>query len=185
MCARFLSQAGHEVIEVRPPGIEQAYELEMALLGADGAEGIDAYLESAGSTQTHSLLEAGFVSRMRQYRTNTTQFATLWAQWDVYRTGMAQFFRNYDALLCPVYTQVALQHGESVKRGNFEGFSYTMAWNLSGNPAATVRCAESGGLPVNVQVVTARWRDLLALEVCSWIEKEFGGWRGCEAAQNL
>ena len=176
-CARFLSQAGHEVTEVRPPGIAQAYELEMGLLGADGAEGIDAYLESIGSTQRHPLLEAGFVSRMRQRRATATQLATRWAEWDEYRTQMTHFFRKYDVLLCPVYTQSALKHGESAKSGNFEGFSYTMAWNVSGNPAATVRCAESDGLPVNIQVVTACWRDLLALEVCWWIEKEFGGWR--------
>jgi amidase len=176
-CARFLAQAGHEVIETRPPGVEQAYELEMALLGADGAEGIDGYLESAGSTRTHPLLEAGFVSRMRPHRATAAQLATRWAQWDEYRTRIADFFRNYDVLLCPTYTQSALKHGESAKTENFAGFSYTMAWNLSGNPAATVRCAESDGLPVNIQVVTARWRDLLAVEVCSWIEKEFGGWR--------
>jgi Asp-tRNA(Asn)/Glu-tRNA(Gln) amidotransferase A subunit family amidase len=52
-----------------------------------------------------------------------------------------------------------------------------MAWNVSGNPAATVRVAETNGLPINVQVVTARWRDLLALDICSLLEKQFGGWR--------
>src|SRR6185437_5733147 len=43
-CAEFFAAAGIEVEERMPPGVEQAYELELALLGADGAEGIDEYL---------------------------------------------------------------------------------------------------------------------------------------------
>ncbi len=176
-CAQFLSDAGHEVREARPPGIEGAYELEMSLLGADGGEGIDGYLQFVGSTQTHPLLEQGFLSRMRGYRCDATQFAKRWEQWDTYRAGITKFFGHYDAVLSPIYTQPALTHGESVKPGNFEGFSYTMAWNVSGNPAATVRVAEIDGLPINVQVVTARWRDMLALEICRSLEAQFGGWR--------
>jgi amidase len=176
-CAGFLSEAGHDVVEARPPGIDLAYELEMALLGADGGDGIDAYLASAGSTQIHPLLEAGFLSRMRRYRCNASEFASRWAQWDEYRSAIANFFQRYDAVLCPIYTQAALKHGDSAKPGHFEGFSYTMAWNVSGNPAATVRVAEADGLPINVQVVTAKWRDLLAIEICRILEKEFGGWQ--------
>ena len=176
-CARHLSQTGHEVIEMRPPLLEQAYELEMALLGADGGEGINAYLECVGSTQIHPLLEDGFLSRIRKYKRSMPEFAALWTNWDTYRAAMAKFFTEYDAILCPVYTHPALKHGETVKAGNFEGFSYTMAWNVSGNPAATVRVAEVDGLPINVQVVTARWQDMLALEICQVLEKQFGGWQ--------
>ena len=176
-CAQFLSDAGHEVREARPPGIEEAYELEMSLLGADDGQGIDAYLQFVGSTQTHPLFEQGFLSRMRPYRCDVTEFAKRWENWDNYRAGLTKFFGYYDAVLCPVYTQPALKHGESVKPGNFEGFSYTMAWNVSGNPAATVRVADVDGLPINVQVVTARWGDMLALEICRKLEEQFGGWR--------
>ncbi len=55
-CAEFLSQSGMIVEEQTPPGVERAFELELALLGADGADGIDEYLESAGSTHVHPLL---------------------------------------------------------------------------------------------------------------------------------
>jgi amidase len=176
-CAKFLSESGHEVVESRPPSIDQAYELELAMLGADGCDAIDAYLISAGSTQRHPLLEDGFLSRMRPFRCTATELASRWAQWDNYRACMTEFFRLHDAVLCPVYTQPALKHGDSVRPGSFEGFSYTMAWNVSGNPAATVRVAESNGLPINVQVVTARWRDMLALEICQLLEQQFGGWQ--------
>ena len=176
-CVEFLARCGIEVDEQRPPGIEQAYELEMALLGADGGEAIDQYLRDIGSTEVHPILVNGFLNRMRPFRATVSEFAARWAQWDTYRAGMRHFFDQYDAVLCPVYPHPALAHGESVLSGNFEGFSYTMAWNVAGLPAATVRCSEARGLPINVQVVTGAWRDLLAIEICRVIESEFGGWK--------
>lgn len=175
-CARFFSSEGIEVEECRPPGVEDAYELELALLGADGADGIDEYLKAAGSHQTHKLLN-GFLDHMRPHRATVAEFSKRWAQWDQYRANLQSFFRKYDAVLCPVYTQAALPHGGSLLEENFRGFSYTMAWNVAGAPAATVRCAEHEGLPINVQVVTKPWRDMLALQICHMIESQFGGWR--------
>ena len=164
-CARFFADQGLVVEPCRPPGVEDAYELELALLGADGADGIDDYLKTVGSCQTHPLLN-GFLDHMRPHRATVAQFAKRWQQWDEYRANLRTFFHRYDAILCPVYTQTALPHGGSLIEENFRGFSYTMAWNVAGAPAATVRCATHEGLPVNVQVVTKPWRDLLALELC-------------------
>lgn len=175
-CADFLSQSGMIVEERTPPRIEQAFELELSLLGADGVDGIDAYLSTQGSTRVHPLLE-GFLDRLRPFRATASQLSARWAEWDGYRGAMARFFRQFDAVVCPVYTQPALPHGDSLKPGNFEGFSYTMAWNLAGAPAATVRCAECKGLPINVQVVAKPWRDLLPLDICQLIEQQFGGWQ--------
>ena len=176
LCAEFLSKTGAIVEESRPPGIENAYELELAVLGADGAAGIDSYLRSAGSSELHPLL-VGFLDHMRPFAVNTVKFGDRWAQWDEYRANLHRFFSVYDAVLCPVYTQPALKHRDSLIETNFQGFSYTMAWNMSGNPAATVRCSEHNGLPINVQVVTKRWQDLLALRICHAIETQFGGWK--------
>ena len=175
-CAHFLWERGARVEERVPPGVEDAYELELALFGADGAEGIDAYLEAAGSTEVHPLL-TGFLDHMRPHRASGAEFARRWAQWDEYRAGMRRFFEQYDAIVCPVYTQPALKHRGSLEESNFQGFSYTMAWNVAGAPAATVRCAEHEGLPVNVQVVAKPWRDQTALAICGEIEAQFGGWK--------
>jgi len=168
-CAEFLSQSGMQVEERRPPGMDQAYELELALLGADGVEGI-------GSTEVHPLL-THFVEQMRPHSASGAELAKRWRQWDEYRRNLRRFFREYDAILCPVYTQVALKHGESILEENFRGFSYTMAWSVAGAPAATVRCASHEGLPVNVQIVAKPWNDMLALEIARAIEERFGGWQ--------
>jgi amidase len=175
-CADFLSQTGMIVEEKRPPAIEQAFELELSLLGADGGDGIDTYLKDHGSTRRHPLL-TGFLNRLRPFRATASQLSKRWTQWDDYRSAMARFFQQFDVILCPVYTQPALAHRDSLKNNNFEGFSYTMAWNVAGAPAASVRCAESEALPINVQVVTKQWHDLLALNICQLIEEQFGGWK--------
>ncbi len=175
-CAMFFADEGLLVEQCRPPGVEDAYELELALLGADGADGIDEYLQAAGSSQTHPLLN-GFLHHMRPHRATVAQFAKRWQQWDNYRANLRTFFNRCDAIVCPVYTQTALPHGGSLVDENFRGFSYTMAWNVAGAPAAAVRCAAHEGLPINVQVVTKPWRDLLALQLCRMIEEQFGGWK--------
>jgi amidase len=175
-CARFLAEAGLQVEERRPPGVEHAYDLELALLGESGAAAVDDYLQMVGSTSVHPL-HIAFIDRLRAHRATPGHFARRWAQWDEYRSQLRAFFREYDVILCPVYSHVALEHGHSALEPNFRGFSYTMAWNLAGAPAATVRCDQTLGLPVNVQVVARPWDDMTALAVCTAIENEFGGWK--------
>lgn len=175
-CARFLERIGLIVEEARPPGVENAYELELALLGADGTSGIEEYLHEQGTHEVHPFLTA-FLDQMRPFETSASGLARRWTYWDEYRRNMLRFFSQYDVVLCPVYTQAALRHGGSIEEANFQGFSYTMAWSIAGTPAATVRCDEQDGLPINVQVVAAPWQDLSALAVCQIIEHEFGGWK--------
>ena len=175
-CAEDFAREGARVSEAKPAGIEEAYELELAILGADGMEGLDAYLRQSGSRTLHPV-STGMVERARRCRASASELAERWAQWDAFRFRMQAFFEQYDAVLSPVYTQPALLHRESDRAGNFEGFSYTMAWNVAGFPAATVRCGECGGLPINVQVVAKPWHELTALAVCQMIEGTGGGWK--------
>ncbi len=165
------------VEEGRPECLEDAYELEMKLLGADGGDGLWQYLELLGSTAVHPLLRA-WVEKLEAYRTTVAGLQTYWAEWDAYRAAMFRFLRNWDVILCPVYTHAALPHGTSVEEENFQGFSHTMAYNLAGWPAAVVRCGESStGLPIAVQVVAHPWREDVALAVAGWLESALGGWR--------
>jgi len=149
----------------------------MQLIGPDGGDGLRDFLRSVGSTRSHPLL-TGWLDKLEPYRTDVAGLARYWAALDRYRAEMAAFFRNYDAILCPVYTEPALPHSTSTDDENFRGFSHTIAYNVTGWPAAVVRCGEAEGrLPVCVQVVAHPFREDVALAIAQRLEEAFGGWK--------
>lgn len=163
--------------EHRPPGIENSYALEMMLLGADGGDGLRAFLKAIGSEQTHPLLD-GWLAKLEEYRTNVSGLAHYWSQLDAFRAGMNAFLTQFDVVLSPVSASPAVSHGTSINEKTFRGFSYTMTHNLTGWPAAVVRCGtSSNGLPIGVQVAGAPWREDIVLAVARRLEEMFGGWQ--------
>jgi amidase len=175
--ARVLEGDGFLVEERRPPGIERSYDLEMKLIGADGGDGLRGYLKAIGSCRTHQLLD-GWIDKLEGYRTSLSGFAEYWAQVDSFRAGMCAFLNRYDAILSPVCANPALPHGRSIEDGNFRGFSYTMTYNVTGWPAAVVRCGTtSTGLPIGVQIAAAPWREDIALAIAGRLEELCGGWQ--------
>lgn len=175
--AQALAEETMCVEEARPACIAGAYDLEMKLIGADGGDGLRAYLSDLGSTKVHPLL-TGWLDKLEAYRTDLAGFAGYWNEWTAYRLQMTAFFARYDVLICPVYPGPALRHGTSIEDANFRGFSATMAFNLAGLPAAVVRCGQSDeGLPISVQVVAGAWREDVALAVSARLEEAFGGWQ--------
>lgn len=154
----------------RPKKIEQSYDLEMEMLGADGGDDLREFLRDIGSDKTHPLLE-GWLSKLECCRTDIKGFAEFWAKLDSFRTAMYKFLNDYDVLLSPVSFSPAVRHGTSINDDIFPGYSYTMAHNLTGWPAATVRCGTSrDGLPIGVQIAAAPWREDIVLSVAEFLE---------------
>jgi len=168
--AKALASEVRSVEECRPPGVEQSYDLEMKTIGPDGGDGLRAYLKDIGSTRTHPLLE-GWLGKLERYRTDVAGFAGYWASLDQFCDGMYQFGNRYDAVLSPVASQPAVPHGTSIDDEVFRGFSYTMTYNLTGWPAAVVRCGTSRtGLPIGVQIAASPWREDVALAIARVLE---------------
>jgi amidase len=175
--AAAIAPAVRSVAEARPACLAAAYDLEMKFIGPDGGDGLRAYLREIGSTEVHPLL-TGWLDKLEPYRTDLAGMARYWAELDAYRAEMMRFLGDYDAILCPAYIHPALPHGDSIRDGNFRGFSHTMAYNMAGWPGVTLRCGESRtGLPIAVQVVAAPWREDIALRVALWLEEALGGWK--------
>jgi amidase len=163
--------------ECRPPRIEESYDLEMKLIGPDGGDGLRAYLRAIGSTATHRLLD-GWIGKLEAYRTGVEGFAKYWESLYGFRAAMFEFLQNYDAVLSPVCAAPAVKHGTSIDDATFRGFSYTMTYNVTGWPAAVVRCGESpDGLPIDLQIAAHPWREDVALAVALRLEEIFGGWK--------
>ena len=163
--------------ECRPPGIEQSLELEMKFLGPDGGAGIRQFLNSIGSTRTHPLLE-GWLAKYERLDTSINGFAGYWAGLDRFRSELYGFLSQIDVLISPVSAYAAVPHGTSIDEAVFPGFSYTMTYNLTGWPAAVVRCGQTAtGLPIGVQIAAHPWREDVALAVARRLEEMFGGWQ--------
>ena len=156
--------------ECRPAMVEDSYDLEMGLIGADGGDGLRSYLKTIGSTETHPLLE-GWLGKLEAYRVSVSGLADLWDRWLRFRASMHDFMRDFDAIVSPVCATPAIPHGTSTEERTFRGFSYTMTYNVLGWPAVTVRRGwSSSGLPIGVQIACKPWREDLALELAARVE---------------
>jgi amidase len=177
--AHTLASTVQSMTEARPACLPAAYDLEMKFIGPDGGDSLRTYLRDIGSTQVHPLL-TGWLEKLEPYRTDLAGLARYWTELDAYRAEMLRFLRDFDVILCPAYTHPALPHGQSIRDENFRGFSHTMAYNVAGWPGVVVRCGQSSaGLPIAVQVVTAPWREDIALRVALFLEEAMGGWKPC------
>ncbi len=89
-----------------------------------------------------------------------------------------KFMANYDAIICPPSTSLARPHGASYN-DSFDYWGYTTVHNLLGWPGVTVRAgiSEEEKLPVSVQIITAPWREDIALALAAKIETLFGGYQ--------
>lgn len=106
-----------------------------------------------------------------------------------YRSEMHSFMQDFDVILCPVMNGPAEPYSapENNKPQKLEdeytkllesGYSYCMAFNITGWPAASVPVGRSStGLPFGVQVASKPWREDLVLTVATELEQKIGGWQ--------
>ena len=174
--ARALSEAGAQVEEMRPKGIEQTYEIYLGLFTADGGAGIEALLREAGTRRVHPLMQR-VLDLQRHGAKTVAELGDLIGCWDVFRRTMLSFISHYDAMLCPVCSFAGMEHGSTYDR--LSCFSYTMTSNLTGWPAAVVRGGTTEqGLPIGVQIIARPWREDVALALAQALEEALGGWQG-------
>lgn len=168
--ATALSKMGMSVEEARPSGIEQSFEIFCKLAAADDGAGMQMMLRQAGTTEPSPLV-ARLAGILHPLALSTAEFSGLLARLDLFRATMLSFLEQHDVVLCPVNAAPALPHGTTFDEDKFPGFSYTIAYNLTGWPAVVVRGGTSAeGLPIGIQVVARPWREDVALKVAQLIE---------------
>ena len=104
---------------------------------------------------------------------------------------MAGFFRSYDILICSTLGSPAVPvghlHGEPLDlegyaRRLFAFMPNTQAFNVTGQPAASIPLAmSSGGLPIGVQFVARQAEDALLLSLAGQLERT-APWAGRRAS---
>ena len=169
-----LRGAGARLAETRPDGLDHSLELMRAVFGADAGAGAGLLLQLAGTTEPSPLLLRLSTVLEPIHARSAAECATVLARWDAFRGEMLNFWQSFDALVCPVNAYAAPLHGSTFDEAHLPGFSYTMAFNLTGWPVVVVRAGTSSeGLPIGVQVVAAPWCEDVALALARQIETTF------------
>ena len=172
---RALAEAGAVVDEAMPPGVDECLDIYLGISNSDAGEGLRALLAAAGTDRSHPNLNA--VIAMGEAKP-ASFLHSLQVRRDIYRSRMLSFMKNYDLILCPVHAMPAIKHGSWLNEDVLPGFSYTIAYNITGWPGAVVRCGTSvEGLPIGVQAVAQPWREDVALVVARHIEAALGGYQ--------
>jgi amidase len=197
-CAQKLAELGANVKEARPPGFSDAIELWVfglvPELGVTMRQWLEEYAKMANTTVAEKHLS---------YTDDLLRILDFWAKQGRYseerrfsigrrihrfRSQMLSFMQGFDVVLCPVLNGPAEAFAEEENRETppieqeyaelmKSGYSYCMAFNITGWPAASVPVARSAeGLPIGVQVVAKAWREDVVLKVAAALEKTIGGW---------
>ncbi len=148
---------------------------ESVVLGGDRGGGFEQDLQAIGATDPSEEL-AEFLRQAREVDSSLSEARCRFVAIDEYRIEMLTFMADYDVIICPAMPTPAKPHHHGLVEIN--DFSHMMVHNLTGWPAAVVRCGTSTeGLPVGVQIVARPWQDATALAIAGYLEKVFGGWR--------
>jgi amidase len=103
------------------------------------------------------------------------------------RAQWRDFFKEFDALICPSSPVVAFPHDHSARQtrrilinGKPYPYDNQLVWpgvaTLPGLPATSVPLGLSPqGLPIGVQIVGAAFEDRTSLKLAQLMEAEFGG----------
>jgi amidase len=169
-----LERGGLRVREDRPAPVVGAVELAFSLILADGGAGIERRLERAGTRTPHPWV-AQSIDLTKAV--SSIELTAREEAWSTYRRDMLAFLESCELIVCPVWPNPAPLHskpGEALSPGVF----YTLPYNLTGWPAAVVRCgASSDGLPIGVQIVGHPFREDVVLKAARLLEAALGGYQ--------
>jgi amidase len=170
-----LRSVAANVQPAKPPGVGKQETLThgKALYDMDYEVCLRRELKELGTHRLHPVTQNALSIREP---VDATQRAKAFAWWNRYRVRIREFLtHDFDAIVCPVYTEAAPKHGETL--GKPESLLHVAYYSIAQTPAAVVRCGTtSDGLPVGVQIVANHWREDIALAVAAYLEETLGGW---------
>jgi aspartyl-tRNA(Asn)/glutamyl-tRNA(Gln) amidotransferase subunit A len=120
-------------------------------------------------------LDPGFLALAREgLDVDLATFAAAQAEQARHGAHLRQFHATYDLLLTPTMPTLppradVIYHSSDHDRWT-DAVPYTVPFNLSGQPAASVPCAVIDGLPVGLQIVADRYREDLVLRAMQAFE---------------
>jgi amidase len=175
--AEAIGDVAAELRHATPACLGRTVELlwTSVFLGGDRGRGFEEDLRAIGASNPSEEL-AEFLRQADQVEFTLTEARSRLVDLDTYRIDMLSFMADYDVIVCPAMPTPAKPHHHGLVE--MSDFSHLMAHNITGWPAAVVRCGTSAdGLPIGVQVVARPWQDATALAAAAHLETVFGGWQ--------
>ena len=182
--ARALTDAGLEVSEEVPPGVERATELWLSLF----EYATQRFVRNAYAGRESEAGRAARVILERAGRWGEPPLEKVLAAWeerDRARQTLLGWMERTPLFVAPVGAVPAFRH-EEFGRVEFDGrsvstfraFSYSHAANVFNLPAVCVPAGRNAaGLPVGVQVVGRPHEEWRVLAAAKLIEEALGGWQ--------
>ena len=181
--AHALAAAGFETFAARPPGIERATELWLALYSRAVRTIVRA--EYAGREELAGASVRALLEREADDSAVALEnYFQAWAERDSLRAALLEWMRETPLLLAPVGAVPAFAHGvRKVAVGEkqvnvFRAFGYAQACNVFGLPAVSVPAGRTGdGLPIGIQIIGRPFQEPLVLAAARVVEDALGGWQ--------
>jgi amidase len=183
-----LERQGCDVEKTAPKdfAFDAALETWGEVAGAEISTHIPFYLNIAARLSFKLLFGPGPWTRgfIRGLGMNMKQYVTALTRRDSFIAKMESFMANWDAWFCPVASIPAFEHSWKGRSINVDGqkVSYSMAagayvtiFNLTESPVVAMPIAlSSEGLPLGVQIVGKRWKDMELLSVAEQLTEVVG-----------
>jgi Asp-tRNA(Asn)/Glu-tRNA(Gln) amidotransferase A subunit family amidase len=187
---RALEDAGHEVVEQRPPNQAEVRELFESIALAE----VMALLWPLIEPREHELSPQirRLLNRRETLEVDLATYAGQLAyRLDLERAANAWLETNHIAV-CPISATAAFPIGTEVleiegrEYEEIELFSMSTYANAMSLPAAAVPVGRTpDGLPIGVQVIGRRYREMEVLAVAKELEEALGGWIRPPAAMQV
>jgi amidase len=172
--ARSVAEAGADVGERLPPGLQEATDLWYDMIRADGHAWLQRLIADAGTPGMGSYDTRGWIDIAPAWPGD--ELTAMVERVDGIRSRLLEWMQDVDLIVCPAMPQPAIFHGGSTDPGF--GDTYSDVHNLTGWPAVVVRGGTSPeGLPIGVQLVAQPWREDVALAGARVVEAASGGWQ--------
>jgi Asp-tRNA(Asn)/Glu-tRNA(Gln) amidotransferase A subunit family amidase len=180
-----LYDAGMDMIEARPPGVERGHALWLERFSPDVTEAIRMVYSTPADEEEAGAAVRALLARSRGTPTMTeAQRLRIDEECRRLRQSLLEWMNDRPFILAPVGAVPAFAHGarKVSARGDeisvFNAFSYAQTFNTFDLPVVCVPAGRTAaGLPIGVQLIGRPNSEKSLLRVAHLLEEALGGWQ--------